>query len=356
MIAYTLLFGIAAATPLIFNEPSNHALVARDWRGGGWHGGGGGWHGGGGGWHGGGGGWHGGGGGWHGGGGGWHGGGGGWHGGRWYKWAKLSGLGLGVSGLRWNLYGFLEFNHKVHGNLFVIGPNAVATANLEDCKLVLSTHSFTKADMYQVFAVITDTIIPTKSVELAKTRRKQLAPTLANSHIRQMEHTILDYGFKSIKQKWDTLLASSSTKETAVNYMEHLFLCAFDILGMYGFGQQFNALKEEKTEMIYRFGECRKIVAARAIFGPLISYFPFSLYTRKASKSVNNFIAFANNVIGNRRAMVKGGKAERPKDLLQNYMDTESPESTIKITPTQITVEPIVLYIGGVDTASETLV
>ncbi|KAJ1988719.1 hypothetical protein GGI25_004784 [Coemansia spiralis] len=263
---------------------------------------------------------------------------------------------FGLDAVRGRLCDVLKTNSDYYGDIYAVGPKAVSISHPEDCKAVLGSHHFVKGDMYQAFALLGDMILTTKSAELAKTRRKQLSLVFSNNHIRQMEPMILDCGIKSIKRKWDSLLASSSSDEATVNYMNDFFLAIFDILGVHGFSQRFNALQDGNTDIIHWIESYNKLSMYCIMLGSLMYVFPFTLFTGKLIKELKGFTAFANSVINERKVMLKSGKAEKPNDFLQAYIDTEDPDSAIKMTPDQITAEVVLLFIGGTDNTTWTMV
>ncbi|KAI8318818.1 cytochrome P450 [Martensiomyces pterosporus] len=82
---------------------------------------------------------------------------------------------------------------------------------------------------------------------------------------------------------------------------------------------------------------------------------PFkNLFTKLLRKEVDQFIAFANRCIEERKQLLAEGAA-KPNDILQAYIDAEDPESKIKMTPSQVTTEVIIMFLAGADTGSNTL-
>ncbi|KAJ2841536.1 hypothetical protein GGI22_007853, partial [Coemansia erecta] len=72
-------------------------------------------------------------------------------------------------------------------------------------------------------------------------------------------------------------------------------------------------------------------------------------------KNKDEFVAFGNAATERRREMLRYGKMEKPKDILQAMIDAEDPESRIRMTQKQITAETIGFLIAGTDTTSLTM-
>ncbi|KAI8318564.1 cytochrome P450, partial [Martensiomyces pterosporus] len=79
-----------------------------------------------------------------------------------------------------------------------------------------------------------------------------------------------------------------------------------------------------------------------------------SLLTKPLRKDVEELISFANQSIEERKQLLADGAA-KPNDILQAYIDAEDPESKIKMTPSQVTAEAIIMFLAGADTSSSTL-
>ncbi|KAI8317904.1 cytochrome P450, partial [Martensiomyces pterosporus] len=82
---------------------------------------------------------------------------------------------------------------------------------------------------------------------------------------------------------------------------------------------------------------------------------PFrNLLTKSLRKDVDELTTFANWCIEERKQLLAEGAA-KPNDILQAYIDAEDPESKIKMTPSQVSAEVIIMFIAGTDTTSNTL-
>ncbi|KAJ2517947.1 hypothetical protein H4217_003630 [Coemansia sp. RSA 1939] len=253
------------------------------------------------------------------------------------------------------LFGWLgdtcEDEYYQYGDIYVVGPNAVVISNPSDCKTVLSTHRFIKSGMYRHFALIDDVMFTTQSPELIRARRRQLGPAFKQGYLNEMEPTILEYGIHSIRRKWDKILYSSATKEATVPYSLHFSMATFDIIGALGYGQQFNALRDNSGQIVEWADDYNKLGRLKVVF-PSTNWFPLSLISKPLEKSKDEFAEFSNAACDMRREMLRYGKGEKPMDILQAMLDAEDPESCVRMTQKQITAETIGILMAGTDTTS----
>ncbi|KAJ1643649.1 hypothetical protein LPJ64_004601 [Coemansia asiatica] len=243
-----------------------------------------------------------------------------------------------------------------YGDIYTTGPNSVVICNPSDCRSVLGTHRFAKTSSYKAFALVEENIFTTRSPELVHTRRKQVGPAFTHGHLNEMEPMIMEFGIHAIRQKWDQALSQSlDGKKATVNYAEHFFLSAFDIVGALGYGQKFNALINNKAQAVDWVNDYLLLSVIKMVFGD-INRFPINFFVRRLIESKNDFAAFGNAATQKRRDMLASGElTEKPKDILQALLEGEDPDSKIKMTPLQITAENIIFLIAGTDTTSLTL-
>ncbi|KAI9500072.1 cytochrome P450 [Coemansia spiralis] len=266
--------------------------------------------------------------------------------------AKLTMLPIKLDALLGRLGDACERDYYKYGDIYVVGPNAVVLNNPVDCRTVLGTHRFIKSSMYKEFALIDDTMFTTQSAELTHVRRRQVGPAFTYGYLNEMEPTILDCGIHAIKRKWDGMLLQKG--EATVEYSLHFSLTTFDIIGALGYGQRFNALEQDSSQIVDWVNNYNRLAVLGIVF-PYLRRFPFSLMVRGLLKSKTDFVEFGNNAAESRREMLRAGKAEKPKDLLQALIDGEDPESRVRMTGSQITAENIGFLIGGTDTTSLTM-
>ncbi|KAJ1664656.1 hypothetical protein IW140_005815 [Coemansia sp. RSA 1813] len=247
-----------------------------------------------------------------------------------------------------------EDEYYKYGDIYVVGPRTVVISNPADCKTVFGSHRFIKAGTYRHFAVIADVMFTTQSAELTHVRRRQVGPAFTHGYLNGMEPTILECGILAIKQKWDALIDGSGTGEATIPYALHFSLTTFDIIGALGYGQRFNALKDNSgkiVDWVYNFIR----LGLLGIVFPNTDWFPLSLLKKPLEKSKDEFVAFGNAAADRRREMLRYGKMEKPKDILQAMIDAEDPKSHVRMTQRQITAETIGFLIAGTDTTSLTM-
>ncbi|KAI9480192.1 cytochrome P450 [Coemansia mojavensis] len=270
--------------------------------------------------------------------------------------SKLSMIGVKIDAALGNLGERTENDYYKYGDIYRIGPKSVVISNPSDVRRVLGTHRFRKSRIYQNFAVVDDTTFSTLSAELTHTRRKQVGPAFTHGHLAAMEPTILECGIKSIMERWDYELAKQQGPDgsAVVNYAHHFLCCTFDVISALGYGQRFHALRDNNTRIMDWVQDTTLLCSLRVIFKN-VNAFPISLYTRKLIQSIDEFIAFGNNATDQRREQLRKGLIEKPKDILQALIDSEDPDSKIKMTRSQITAENIVFLVAGTDTTALTL-
>ncbi|KAJ2466371.1 hypothetical protein GGI02_004390, partial [Coemansia sp. RSA 2322] len=247
-----------------------------------------------------------------------------------------------------------EEEYYKYGDIYTIGPNAVVISNPSDCRAVLGTHRFIKSEVYQRFALIDDTMFTTQSPELTHVRRRQVGPAFTHGYLSEMEPLILECGIQAIKEKWDAEIDRSGNMDATVAYALHFSMATFDIIGALGYGQRFNALRNNTSRIVDWVNDYNRLAVIRIAFNHATS-FPASLLTANLIKSKNDFVSFGNAAADSRRDLLRQGAIEKPKDVLQILIDGEDPESKVKMSPTQITAENIGFLIGGTDTTSLTM-
>ncbi|KAJ2755606.1 hypothetical protein GGI19_001529, partial [Coemansia pectinata] len=209
--------------------------------------------------------------------------------------------------------------------------------------------------MYKAFALIDETMFTTHSADLTHVRRRQVGPAFTHGYLNEMEPIILECGIRAIKAKWDKEIAQSTTTGSAtVNYSLHFSMATFDIIGALGYGQRFNALRDNTAKIVDWVNDYNKLAVVRLVYDRVMS-FPTSILVRRLIQSRNRFVEFGNAAAEHRREQLRRGEIEKPKDVLQILIDGQDPESKVQMTATQITAENIGFLIGGTDTTSLTM-
>ncbi|KAJ2161188.1 hypothetical protein GGF46_001700 [Coemansia sp. RSA 552] len=244
-----------------------------------------------------------------------------------------------------------EADCRKYGDIYRIGPKSVVISNPADCKRVLGSHKFRKSRIYQNFAVVADTTFSTRSAELTHLRRKQIGPAFTHGHLRDMEPTILETGYLSLRNKWDNAIRRGGG-EAQVNYCVHFLCTSFDIITALGYGEHFYALRDDRSKIMDWVQHTTQLCSLRLFFKNLAA-FPLSLYTEPLIRSVEDLTKFSNTAIDKRHALLQIPGINKPKDILQALIDAK--DSHIKMTRNQITAENILFLIAGTDTTAMTL-
>ncbi|KAI8318821.1 cytochrome P450 [Martensiomyces pterosporus] len=194
----------------------------------------------------------------------------------------------------------------------------------------------------------------TNDPELNKQRRRQVGPAFSLASLRKMEPTILAVGVQQLLDKWDSAIEQSLNRKAKVCYENDFILMAFDVIGSLGFGKTQRSLTSGDLTVFRWIKKYFSLMIIQATSGEL-KLLPFGrLLTKLLRKDMDEFIAFANQSIEERKQLVAEGAA-KPSDILQAYIDAEDPESKIRMTPSQITTEVIVTLHAGTDSSSNTL-
>ncbi|KAI8318140.1 cytochrome P450 [Martensiomyces pterosporus] len=243
-------------------------------------------------------------------------------------------------------------NYEKYGNMSIVTNKMVAVCDPNDCRLILATHAFRKDMLYAHVDFIEPNMLLTGDPGLNKQRRRQVGPALSLASLRKMEPTILAAGIQQLLDKWDSAIEQSSTGKAKVCYEKDFVMMTFDVIGSLGFGRTQRLLTAGDLTVVR--WKTNSLMLVQVVAGEL-KWLPFSyLLTKSLRKDVEEFIAFANQSIEERKQLVAEGAA-KPSDILQAYIDAEDPESRTRMTPSQVTAEVIMTLRAGAGTTSDTL-
>ncbi|KAI8319763.1 cytochrome P450 [Martensiomyces pterosporus] len=267
---------------------------------------------------------------------------------------RISSLPGVVAVLRGGISDKMLRNYQRYGSVFVITDKKVAVCDPNDCRLILSTHAFRKDMQYAHIDFIEPNMFLTRDPELNKQRRRQVGPAFSLASLRKMEPTILAAGVQQLLDKWGSAIEQSPSGRAKVCYEKDFILMTFDVIGSLGFGKMHRSLTTGDLTVARWVKRTFGLMAVQAVTGGL-RWLPFShLLTESLRRDAEEFIAFGNRSIEERKQLLAGGAA-KPDDILQAYIDAEDPESKIKMTPSQVTTEVILTFLAGADTSSNTL-
>ncbi|KAI8322359.1 cytochrome P450 [Martensiomyces pterosporus] len=244
-------------------------------------------------------------------------------------------------------------SYEKYGSIFAITDKMVAVCDPNDCRLILSTHAFKKA-MASHVDFIEPNILLTGDAEFNKQRRRQVGPALSLASLRKMEPTILTAGAQQLLDKWNDAIEQSPSGKIKVCYEKDFLLMAFDVIGSLGFGKTQRSLTSGDLTVVRWVKRSVDMMFMQIVTGKR-ALLPFrKLLTKSLRKDVKELITFANRSIEERKQLLVEGAA-KPNDILQAYIDAEDPESKIRMTPSQVSAEVIIMLLAGTDTTSNTL-
>ncbi|ORX71771.1 cytochrome P450 [Linderina pennispora] len=262
--------------------------------------------------------------------------------------ARLTGLRAMISLFAGNSCTDADSDFKKYGEIYVYGPNTVSISNPAASRTILGSHAAaTSLDEQTTFS--------SRNPHINQLRRRQMGPMFTFGYLHRMEPTIIKYGAAALKTKWERAVDEAAQKgeQAVVNAHRDLAYATFDVTGALAFGRDFNALRNNDPTVVRwvndsfgYFGICMAV--------PLLKYSPFRLLVWPLWSSLQELLTFARESIEHRRNEIQEGK-QTPSDLLAAFLDSEDPESKIRMTSNQILAETIVTLLAGSETSSNTL-
>ncbi|KAI8318069.1 putative cytochrome P450 monooxygenase [Martensiomyces pterosporus] len=245
-------------------------------------------------------------------------------------------------------------SYERYGSLFIMSNKIVVVCDPSDCRLILATHAFRKDMLYANIDIMEPNMLLTRDPELNKQRRRQVGPAYSLASLHKMESTILAAGAQQLLDKWNSAIEHSATGKAKVCYGNDFMLITFDVIGSLGFGKTQRSLAAGDLTVAQWVKRTNNLLLMQAVAGEL-KWLPFSyLLTKLLRKDVDELIDFVNRSVEERRQLLAEGVA-KPDDILQAFIDAEDTESKIRMTPSQVTAEVIMTFVGGTDTSSITL-
>ncbi|KAJ2377249.1 hypothetical protein H4S02_007703 [Coemansia sp. RSA 2611] len=274
-------------------------------------------------------------------------------------WARVSSLPMVLHDLKGTEADFMIENYEKYGSLYVMGPEKVAVCDLDDCQIVLSSHSFAKDPRYAQVDILEPNLFLTRDPELSRQRRRQIGPTFSMTGLSKMEPMLLAAGPQQLMAKWDRAIDDAGGS-ARVCYHYDFSLMTFDIISSLGFGQSHRSLTTGDRRIVHWVGQTFTLMLLQMAV-PIVKSLPFRhLFAKSLYADVRRFISFGSQAIEERRSVLAStveasSGAEKPRDLLQAFIDAEDPESKIRMTSSQVTTETILTLMAGADTSSNTL-
>ncbi|KAI8318134.1 cytochrome P450 [Martensiomyces pterosporus] len=251
--------------------------------------------------------------------------------------------------------------YELYGDVYMYKPNAVSISNIADIRTIFGSHAFRKGDFYKGLDFLRfETIVSARDPQLASIKRRQMGPYFNQTYLNKREGKITQLGIVAIKGKWDRLIKECSSGVAEVNYHKDLLYASFDIIGAFVLGRDSSSLENDDPTISNWLRAAGSIVATRSTF-PLLDVFPFSLLLLPFVHQFHGYAKHGRSCIAERKQLLdslskSGAAGAKPVDLLQTFMDTEDPESKIKMTRSQILVESLLTLFVGTDTTANTLI
>ncbi|KAJ1734190.1 hypothetical protein LPJ61_001204 [Coemansia biformis] len=247
---------------------------------------------------------------------------------------------------------------RLYGSLFVMEPKKVAVCDVEDCRTILGSHAFAKAELYGNVDFMEPNIFLTRDAKLNSQRRRQIGPALNKAGLRRMEPTILAAGVQQLMSRWDSCVHQAAGARAQVNYYSDMTLMSFDIIASLGFGMEHRSLTTgDRT--IGDWVEKTFALMILQMVVPAVKWWPLRrIVGAVLGKHVDAFFAFGKQAIERRKLALATASASaepRPNDILQQFIDAEDPLNRIKMTSSQVITETIMIMLSGADTTSTSL-
>jgi cytochrome P450 len=119
------------------------------------------------------------------------------------------------------------------------------------------------------------------------------------------------------------------------------------------FGREFGALETNNLDYTTWVNNTLTYMLMAHYF-PILKTWPFSSLVRRLRKSYDSLVNFSKESIAIRREFLDAG-GEKPADLLQALIDSEDPDSKIRMSPREVQAESISMLVGGSESTSSVI-
>ncbi|KAJ2637609.1 hypothetical protein GGF40_002240 [Coemansia sp. RSA 1286] len=248
-------------------------------------------------------------------------------------------------------------NYYKYGDIYTLGPNAVAISNPADCRRVLGSTDFTKHPAYAGLAIEETIMISTLSEEDAHARHKRVGLVFSHTNLAKVECILIDHGVKSLFKKWDSAISQAVDKKAAVvNYAWDFMAMSFDVACGHVYGQQFDMLNGNQMQVVEWMASYRSLSTLSTSFGGKNSLLVKWL-AADAIKGKAEFFAFTSKLTTKRRKKQLAEKApERgTADVLDSVLMADNQNSGFKLSANQATAEVTAFLVANSGSTSETM-
>ncbi|KAJ2869058.1 hypothetical protein GGI22_000489 [Coemansia erecta] len=239
-----------------------------------------------------------------------------------------------------------------YGHVYVMEPRKVAVCHPDDGRLVLSSYAFAKDPLYDNADFLEPSIFTTRDAELNKRRRRQVGPALGMAGLARMEPTVLAAGVQQLMRKWDAYVHRSNGK-AKVCYFYDIKLMTFDVIASLSLGHKHRSLTDGDRKTAGWVEKTFALMLTQMMV-PLVKRWPLrGIAHALVGRDIADFLQFSHRTIQQRKAdNLRNPPQSKPTDILQQFIDAEDPESSVKMTASEVLSETITLILGGVDTTS----
>ncbi|KAJ1946259.1 hypothetical protein GGF37_001271 [Kickxella alabastrina] len=273
-------------------------------------------------------------------------------------WSRISDLPLLYHQMRRSQPTLMKKHNKLYGGIFIMSPRRVAICDPKDSQVILGTHAFLKDKRYSNVELMEPNMFLTVDPELNKQRRRQIGPSMSLASLKHMEPAILEAGPKQLHAKWDRDIEQSKDGQTArICYHSDFVLMTFDVISSLGFGHAHRSLTSGDTRVAKWVKSTFVLIFLQAIMPVIKSMFFRRFVAKSLYSEFDAFFALSTQAVDNRKKLLANlaSNEDKPKDMLQSYIDAEDPESRIRMTSGQVITETIISLLAGSDTSSNTL-
>ncbi|KAJ2773307.1 hypothetical protein IWQ57_001360 [Coemansia nantahalensis] len=245
-------------------------------------------------------------------------------------------------------------HYEKYGSTFVMEPTRVAVCDPGDCTKILSTHAFRKDYYYDRVKFLEPNIFLSSDPDLNHHRRLLIGPALSQRNLLHMESLLHAAGVGQLLAKWDKAIAAAGPAgRVRVCYFDDFLLMAFDVMTLLSFGQMRRSLTTGDHKIVNWVRHCVQLMFLQMV-APVICHRPFTWIFGRLYGQVGQFFAFGMSAIDSRKQLLASG-AEKPKDILQSFIDAEDVDAKTRMTPSEVRTETILQLMAGADTSALTL-
>ncbi|KAI9291035.1 cytochrome P450 [Neoconidiobolus thromboides FSU 785] len=225
--------------------------------------------------------------------------------------------------------------HKKHGNVVRLSWSKISFSSDSALKEIYSTYSYIKDQTYEIFQIIGETILSTRSRAFHRQRKKIIAPSFSEKAIESIEH-LVKKNVDIFVNKVDALATQNQKLDLGLYF--HYF--AFDIIGDLAFGKSFNMLRDGYHPIVKWTHDISKLSILVLLF-PFLKYHQFD--------SIKKLYEFTYESIKEAR------NSPDRANILNTLIKATDPDTGEHLSEKEIAEESILQIGAGTDTTSNSL-